>query len=148
MTGDAAPAVERGRPTPGALDRPEAAFARAARLPVVWIVALIGVSTIVRSAIGLGVPSPWILPDEIVYSELAKSIAAGDRPSIRGVPTFGWGEVYPTLIAPAWIVFDDPVRAYRAALAINALVMSLVAVPAYLLARLFVSRKASVLVAA
>ena len=89
-------------------------------------------------AIGLTVPSVWILPDEIVYSELAKSIAAGGRPAIRGVPVFGWGEVYPTLIAPAWALFDDPVRAYHVALGINALVMSLAAIPAYLLARLFV----------
>ena len=108
---------------------------------------IVALSTLVRAAIGLTVPSVWILPDEIVYSELAKSIAEGGRPSIRGVPVFGWGEVYPTLIAPAWALFDDPVRAYHVALAMNALVMSLAAIPAYLLARMFVSRRAALLVA-
>ncbi|HET7515429.1 MAG TPA: glycosyltransferase family 39 protein [Gaiella sp.] len=93
-------------------------------------------------------PAPWVLPDEIVYSELAKSIAAGHRPAVRGVPVFGWGEVYPTLIAPAWALIEDPVSSYHAALGISALVMSLAAVPSYFLARLFVSRRASVLVAA
>ena len=93
-------------------------------------------------------PSPWILPDEILYSDLARSIADGGPPAVRGVPAFGWGVVYPTLIAPAWALFGDPVSAYHAALVINALVMSLAAIPAYLLARLFVSRRVALVVAA
>jgi hypothetical protein len=108
---------------------------------------IVVVSWLVRSAISFHSPSVWILPDEIVYSELAKSIAAGDRPSIRGVPSFGWGEVYPAVIAPAWALFEDSVSAYHAALTINALLMSLAAVPAYLLARLFVPRGLALAVA-
>lgn len=115
--------------------------------PLVILTAAVAVSAVVRGAIGLWMPAPWILPDEIVYSELAKSIAAGDRPSIRGIPVFGWGEVYPTLIAPAWLVFEDPLRAYHATLAVNAVVMSLAVVPAYLLARMFVSQRLSIVVA-
>ena len=121
---------------------------RLVHAPAAWLVLIVGLSTIVRGAIGLGMPAPWILPDEVVYSELAKSIAEGSRPAVRGAPVFGWGEVYPTIISPAWVVFEDPLRAYRAALAINALVMSLAAVPAYFLARMFVCRRASVIVAA
>lgn len=112
-----------------------------------WTVAVACVSTLVRVLIVRDVPSAWILPDETVYSELAKSIAAGERPSVRGIPVFGWGEAYPGLIAPAWALFEDPTRAYHAALATNALVMSSAAVPAYFLARLFVSPKASFVVA-
>ena len=44
--------------------------------------------------------------------------------------------------------FDDPMHAYHAALIVNALLMSLAAVPAYFLARMFVAERASVLVAA
>lgn len=109
---------------------------------------MVAVSTLVRGAITLGVPSPWILPDEDVYAELAKSIAAGEFPSIRGDRELGWGVVYQALIAPGWAVFDDPVHAYRASLLTNAFVMSLAAVPAYLLARMFVSARLSVLVSA
>ena len=123
-------------------------FALVAQSTTACLVALLAVSTLLRAAIGLTVPSVWILPDEIVYSELAKSIAEGARPSIRGVPVFGWGEVYPTLIAPAWALLRDPVWAYHGALAINALVMSLAAIPAYFLARLFVPRRFGLLVAA
>ncbi len=121
---------------------------RALTGPAVALSLIVGASTAARGALGLRVPASWILPDEIVYSELAKSIAAGHRPAVRGVPVFGWGEVYPTLIAPAWALIDDPVDAYHAALLISALVMSLAAVPAYLLARLFVSRGLSYVVAA
>lgn len=117
------------------------------RPPLFLLGLIVGLSALLRGSIGLTRPSPWILPDEVVYSELAKSIADGARPAIRGIPAFGWGEVYPTLIAPAWALFDDPVRAYHVALAINGVVMSLAAIPAYFLARMFVSRRSSLLVA-
>jgi hypothetical protein len=122
-------------------------LARTIRTPTTALVLLVGLSTVVRGALSLRVPSPWILPDEVVYSELARSIADGALPSIRGVPVLGWGEVYPMLIAPAWVVFEDMVSAYHAALLLNSLVMSLAAVPAYFLSRLFASRKLSMLVA-
>jgi len=125
----------------------DSVVARVVRSPATWLILLVGASTFLRGVVSLRVSSPWILPDEIVYSELAKSIAEGGLPSIRGVGVFGWGEVYPTLIAPAWFVFDDPVSAYHVALLINALVMSLVAIPAYFLARLFVPRELSFAVA-
>ena len=144
----AGPASSRGRTEAWAEPRSRSAAERLARAPAMWLTALVGLSVLVRGAIGLGVPTAWILPDEIVYSELAKSIASGARPAVRDVPVFGWGEVYPTLIAPAWALFDDPVSSYHAALVSSAVVMSLAAVPAYLLARLFVSRSASFLVAA
>ena len=99
---------------------------------------MVGLSVLVRLAIGLATPSPWILPDELLYTELARAIADGGLPAVRGDATLGWGVVYPVLIAPAWALFSDPVAAYHASLVVNAVVMSLAAVPAYLLARLFV----------
>jgi hypothetical protein len=101
-----------------------------------------------HAASGLRLRSPWILPDEVLYSDLAKSIAAGHLPSVRGTSGLGWGVVYPALIAPAWAAFDNASDAYHAALVINAFVMSLAAVPAFLLARMFVGRLESVVVAA
>ena len=119
-----------------------------ARSPVAWLVVLVGISTLARAALNLGVSSPWILPDEVVYSDLAKSIASGRFPAVRGVHELGWGVVYPALIAPAWVVFGDAVQAYHAALSINAFLMSLAAVPAYCLTRMVVGRGESVAVAA
>jgi hypothetical protein len=109
---------------------------------------VVGLSVVVRLAIGLATPSPWILPDELLYTELAGAIADGGLPAVRGDATLGWGVVYPVLIAPAWALISDPVGAYHASLVINAVVMSLAAVPAYLLARLFVPRAPALLVAA
>jgi hypothetical protein len=122
--------------------------ARAIRMPALWLLAIVGVSTAVRGAIAIRVPSPWIFPDEVLYSELAKSVAEGGLPSVRGVQSLGWGVVYQGVVAPSWVVFADPVRAYHAALATNAFVMSLAAVPAYFLSRMFVGRMGSVVVAA
>jgi hypothetical protein len=51
------------------------------------------------------------------------------------VPSNGYGFVYPVLIAPAWALFTAPPDAYAAAKVINALLMSLAAVPAYFLSR-------------
>jgi hypothetical protein len=109
---------------------------------------VVALSTLIRAVISLGVPSAWILPDEDVYAELAKSIAAGNFPSIRGEHELGWGVVYQALIAPAWALLESPVHAYHASLLINSLVMSLAAVPAYLLARMFVPAGLSVVVSA
>ena len=122
-------------------------FSSIAEAPVAMLGVIVGASSLIRAGIGVRVPAPWILPDEIVYSDLAKSIAGGHRPAVRGVPVFGWGEVYPAVVAPAWALIDNPVHAYHAALALSALLMSLAAVPAYLLARMFVSRSASYVVA-
>jgi asparagine N-glycosylation enzyme membrane subunit Stt3 len=51
------------------------------------------------------------------------------------VPTNAYGFVYPLLIAPAYWLFDSLPQAYEAVKAINALVVSLAAIPAYFLAR-------------
>jgi len=80
-------------------------------------------------------PAPWIFVDELIYSELAKSLAAGGDLLVRDAPTAGYGIVYPLLISPAWALFDGVPDAYAAAKAINAVLISLAAVPAYALAR-------------
>ena len=132
---------------PGVRSAGETGFlARVARAPVTWLAAIVGVSFVIRASLSLGAVSPWVLPDELVYSDLARSIAAGGRPAVRDVPVFGWGEVYPMLIAPVWALVDDRYLAYHATLVVNAIVMSLAAVPAYFLARLFVTRRSSLLV--
>ena len=107
-----------------------------ARVPAwAWLAGIVTVSTIVRYVLGRGTPAPWIMVDELIYSELAKSLAESGRFLVRGEPTAAYGIVYPALIAPAWAIFDSVPQAYAAAKAINSLVMSLAAVPAYFLAR-------------
>ena len=109
----------------------------------VWLSVLVALSVVIRSALAFRNPAPWIFQDELLYSELAKSLAATGHFTIREspIPVPGsFGIVYPTLIAPAWALFNRVPAAYDAARAINALTMSLAAVPAYLLARRLVGR--------
>jgi hypothetical protein len=114
---------------------------------VAQLASLVVVSTTFWAALSWGMPAPWVVPDEIIYSELAKSIAAGHLPAIREATTFGFGVVYPLLLAPAWWLFQDVQRAYAAALITNAALMSLSAIPAYFLARRFVRHAGALLVA-
>ena len=67
---------------------------------------LVAASTAVRAWAAEGVPGPWIAPDEVVYSELAKSFAEDGQFLVRDVPSHGYGFVYPVLLAPAWRIFD------------------------------------------
>lgn len=91
--------------------------------------------------------SPWIFADELIYAELARSISSGSAPALRGVATHAFGLVYPVVIAPAWLVSSSE-TAYRLTHAINSLVLSLTALPAYSLARRFVSGQSALTVAA
>ncbi len=100
-----------------------------------WLVALVVVSAVLRFVLARGTVAPWIMIDELIFSELAKSFASTGELLVRDQPTDVFGFVYPVLISPAWAIFDAVPQAYAAAKAINALVMSLAAVPAYFLAR-------------
>jgi dolichyl-phosphate-mannose-protein mannosyltransferase len=104
-----------------------------------WLTLLVVVSAVIRFALSRQAVAPWIMVDELIYSELAKSFAASGQFLIRNHSTAAYGIVYPALIAPAWAVFKAIPDAYAAAKAINSLMMSLAAIPAYLLARRLLS---------
>jgi hypothetical protein len=76
------------------------------------------------------VPTPWIMGDELIYSEMAKSFAAGGHFLIRGGPTGISAVGYPFLISPGWL-FGPVATSYGIAKAINAALVSLTAIPAY-----------------
>jgi hypothetical protein len=104
-----------------------------------WLTALVLASSAVRFAFARHMVGPWIMVDEIVYSELAKSFASTGHFAVREVPTTGYGVVYPILISPAYALFRSIPTVYTAIKVIDSLLMSLAAVPAYLLARRVVS---------
>ena len=82
--------------------------------PWVWVALLVVVSAVVRAVLARRIVAPWIMVDELIYSELAKSFAAHGHFLIRGVPSPGYGFVYPALIAPAWRLFAGIPAAYDA----------------------------------
>jgi Dolichyl-phosphate-mannose-protein mannosyltransferase len=112
-----------------------------------WVGAVVGFSFAIRFAFARRMVAPWIMVDELIYSELAKSFAATGHFMVRDRPTGSYGFVYPLLISPAYRAFTDVPTAYTAAKAINALLMSLVAVPTYLLARRLLPFAAALLAA-
>jgi hypothetical protein len=115
----------------------------------VWVGALVCVSAGIRIAIAQGYPGPWIFHDEVAYSDLGRSLGRTGSFAIRDVPgSNGFGIVYPALIAPAYALFGHVPTGYHVARAINAVVMSLAAVPTYLLARRLVQPPLAFLAAA
>jgi hypothetical protein len=118
------------------------AVAIADAVPVwLWLGGLVVVSAIVRFALALAYPAPWIFPDSLIYGDLAKSFAETGHFALRGVPgRAGFGVVYPILLSPAYAIFDNIPAAFTAIKAINAVLMSLAAVPTYFLARRLVGK--------
>ena len=112
------------------------------------LTAIVGASIAIRIVLVGRMPAPWIMVDELIYSELAKSVASDGRFLVRGVPSTGYGFIYPVLLAPAFRAYASVPQAYAAAKAINAVVMSLTAIPVYLLARRMLSQGLSLVAAA
>ena len=108
---------------------------RLRRVPVwAWLAGIVVASIVFRWWFGRGMVAPFILVDELIYSELARSLAAGDGLEVRGERYLA-SLIYPLLLAPVYAVFDSLPDAYTAVKAVNAVVMSLAAIPAYFLAR-------------
>jgi hypothetical protein len=107
------------------------AFARSSAAAPVALAVMMVVSVLARVWLARAVKTPWILIDEFLYSEQAKSFAANASYEIRGVPTSVVSYLYPALIAPAW--WADSMRTtYGLAKAINSVLMTLVAIPVFL----------------
>jgi glycosyltransferase involved in cell wall biosynthesis len=124
--------ARNGRPEP----TPPIPQSRLARVPAwAWLAALVVVSAVFRYGLSRRVVAPWIMVDELIYSELAKNFAASGHFLIRGVHHGAYGAIYPLLIAPAWRIFGSVPDAYAAAKTIGSVLMSLTAIPTYFLAR-------------
>ena len=127
--------------TVGAAAQPQAKSALRRRVERISIPVLLGVFVVVSAAfryvqLAGRMPAAWIFPDELIYSELAKSLGTTGHFAIRDVPfsDLSFGIAYPALLAPAYALTDSLPDAYAVARAINSFVMALAAIPAYLLA--------------
>ena len=98
------------------------------------LAAIVGASFLIRLLVALAHATPLYFPDEYIYATIARSLAEHGRPLIRGAPAHFPAVLEPLAAAPFWL-FHDPAFAYRLTQAENALVMSLAAIPVYLLAR-------------
>jgi hypothetical protein len=102
-----------------------------------WLLALGGVfavAAVYHWLQSLGHVTPAIFTDELLFSELARSFAAGEGFTVREQP-FPFPAFLPSLLqAPVWLVGSMP-AAYELAKALNTLLMCSAAFPAYWLAR-------------
>ncbi len=112
-----------------------------------WLTSLYVVAVFVHLALGLRVVSPWIMVDELVYSDMARSFADSGQFLIRGAHA-NYGFVYPLLLSPAYKLFTSMPDVYEWARVVNALLMCSVVVPVFLLARRVVRPGAALAAAA
>lgn len=113
----------------------------------IWLGSLYAVSVAVQLALGLRVSSPWIMVDELVYSDMARSFASTGHFLIRGVHG-DYGFVYPLLLSPAYALAGPVAHVYQWARVIDALAMCSAVFPADLLARRVVRAPAALAAAA
>ena len=80
------------------------------------------------------IATPWIMSDELLYSELARSFADDHRFLVRDAfyPIYNVG--YPLLISPAWLA-GSMKTTYELAKAINVVLMTIGLIPIYLWSR-------------
>lgn len=108
---------------------------RSRRWPLA-LAALFFVATAYHWLQSRGHVTPAIFTDELMFSELARSLAAGDGLTVRG-ESFLFPAFLPALVqAPVWLL--DGATAYGAAKALNAVLMCSAVFPAWALARLVV----------
>jgi hypothetical protein len=106
------------------------------RIPIwIWLAALVVASAVFRALLNRGIVAPFIMIDEVVWAELARGIADAGKPLVRGESHPGYGALYPLVISPAYLLFQRLPSAYAAVKDVNAVLMSLAAIPAFLLAR-------------
>lgn len=121
----------------------DAAFPPAVSRPFILargVTARVGLTLVVLGSVAARVvasaahPAPRYFPDEYLYTSFARALASGHGPAVRGEAAHFPALLAPLLAAPLQALFD-PALAYRLTQAENALLMSLAAVPVYLLAR-------------
>ena len=100
-----------------------------------WLSAIVACSAVVRAVLARDLVAPFIMVDEVIWSEVARGIADAGEPLLRGEPDPGYSPVYPLLLSPVYALFASLPEAYAAVKTLNAVVMSLAAVPAFFLAR-------------
>jgi 4-amino-4-deoxy-L-arabinose transferase-like glycosyltransferase len=124
-----------------------AAVGLEARAAALALGAMILLSTALRGWAASRVPTPWIQPDETVYAELGRSLWSSGHLEVLGRHTAFYSAVYPALVGGPLGLADREVG-FSVLQWLQALVVSLAAVPVYLWGRSLVSQRRWALAAA
>jgi hypothetical protein len=107
------------------------ALVRAETLPVTLIFAgVVLLAFVVRLVLADQIVTPWIMADELIYSEMAKNFADHGEFLLRDTPSHLDNVAYPALISPAWFAASIE-TAYGLARTINVVLMVMAAVVVY-----------------
>jgi hypothetical protein len=111
------------------------------------LAALVLASAGLRAWAALDVPSPWIAPDEMVYGLLGRGLYEHGSLDVLGGPTPFYSFLTPAFAGIPLSAFDLG-TGYDLLRGVQALVMSLAAVPVYLWGRSLLSRRSALVAAA
>jgi hypothetical protein len=106
-------------------------------LPTLLLVVLVAFSALVRAVLAREIPVPFIFGDELLHGELARGVEEHGGYIVRG-HSVTISFLYPLALAPAWLAHSTE-TVYGAMKTVNAVLMSLAAVPVYVWARRFLS---------
>jgi hypothetical protein len=115
---------------PTAIARPEAAASLIAG-------GLVLLAIVIRIWLTRRVPAPWLMGDELLYSEFAESFSE-KRHMMFELQPWKFLTIYPAVVSPAWLA-GSMGHTYELVKTMNAVLMCLVAVPVYLWSRRLVS---------
>ncbi|MFN8221987.1 MAG: hypothetical protein U0R50_01915 [Gaiellales bacterium] len=141
---------DSGRRLPVSASR-VAARVRSAALavsPAILVAVVVALAAVFRITLGAANHHPKVLGDELVYTGIAKGWAFDGGPLLRGANDIGHSTLFPLLIAPLFRISSTAADALAAVRAVDATLMALTAVPAYVLARRVVPREWALGVAA
>ncbi|HET9286519.1 MAG TPA: hypothetical protein VFO26_03070 [Gaiella sp.] len=91
-------------------------------------------AVVLWGTLGQQLDVPTVFGDELIHWDASRSLAAGDGLRVRE-SDYGFGPVYPLLLAPVHLLTADDLDAYRWARFLNAVLFALAALPVFLLAR-------------
>jgi hypothetical protein len=123
-----------GRSDCAAVTRLRALGDVATRHAALAVGALVALSTVFRLGLALPWDVPWIAPDEMIYGLVGESLWETGELSIRGISTAYYSLLTPALVGLP-LQLDDRESGVAVAQALQALAMSLAAVPVYLWGR-------------
>jgi hypothetical protein len=135
--------VPHGRAPARAVSLPTL-IARPATLASLAVAALVLLAIAIRIWLNRRIPAPWIMGDELLYSSLAKSFSEHHQMAFRQ-QSWPFLSIYPAVVSPAWLAGSMD-STYSIVKAMNAVLMSLVAIPVYFWARRLVAPVYTVLV--
>ena len=119
-----------------------------ARLSVaLWLIAIAGLSVVLRIVLLAEVHGPWVFLDELYYQKLAQSIGQGGHLGLFDKQGLSVPPLYSVALAPIYALGASAPVAYEWIKIVNAILMSLSVIPIYKIARFVLPRKASLVVA-